>query len=91
MWGRGSSSCQLTLAVLTPVGQRYTADVRACTEDLVEQGLDPGASRTETFEWGGEAYQDGEMIYLTPNTYRLIANAGQKGESQPLELQLIRP
>ncbi len=90
-WGRGSSSCQLTLAVLTPAGQRYAADVRACTEDLVEQGLDAGATRTETFEWGGEAYQGGEMIFLAADSYRLIANAGQKGESQGLDLQLVRP
>jgi hypothetical protein len=91
MWGRGSSSCQLSLAVLTPAGQRYAADVRACTEDLIEQALAPGATRTEVFEWGGEAYEGGETIFLTSDSYRLIANAGEKGESQSLELQLIRP
>lgn len=91
MWGRGSSSCQLSLAVVTPTGQRFEADVRACTEDLIEQALAPGATRTETFEWGGEAYEGGQLVFLTPDTYRLIANAGEKGESQPIELQLIRP
>jgi hypothetical protein len=69
----------------------FVADVRACTADSAEQGLDPNGSRTETFEWGGEAFDDGQTIFLTTDNYRLIANAGQKGESQPLEVQLIRP
>jgi hypothetical protein len=87
-WGQGSSSCQLTLYVISEAGVRREAGARACTTDLVTQGLDGLQSRTEVFEWGGSAVVDGEIQQLPPGTYRLVGSAGDKGESQTVDVEL---
>lgn len=88
-WGSGSSSCQLGLFVVGASSTRQEAATnRACTADFVTQGLDPGESRTETFSWGGEVLRNGDAVLLPAGAYRLVATAGEKGESGPLDVQV---
>ncbi|NNE71574.1 MAG: hypothetical protein HKN29_14590 [Rhodothermales bacterium] len=84
VWGQGSSGCQLSLSVLTSAGERHPADIRACTQDFVDQALAPGAARTETFEFTGEVVIDGLVVLLPAGDYRLVGNAGDKGESEAI-------
>jgi hypothetical protein len=90
VWGSGSSSCQLGLVVVDATGQRHNIDFRVCTEDLVEQGLDPGESRVETFLWGGTIVVDQEMQTLPSGQYRVIGVAGER-ESAPLVVTVLIP
>lgn len=89
VWGMGSSSCQLGLVVHIGVAQRQSIDHRACTDDLVEQGLDPGETRIEQFIWGGEVYVDGVPTMLDPGEYRVTAVAGTMGNSDPLLVTVV--
>ena len=90
-WGQGSSGCQLGFFVLSQDGlQRLPSVERACTADLVVQGLGPGESRTEVFEWGGQVIIDGAAEQLETGLYRLVGVAGDKGESEPLEVQVAQ-
>lgn len=84
VWGTGSSSCQLGLVVFDGDGERHGIDFRACTEDLVEQGLDPGESRTEAFLWGGRIIVGQEMLILPPDDYDVVGIAGDRAQSKPL-------
>lgn len=88
VWGQGSSGCQLSLGVVTSDGERLSADLRACTADLVDQALAPGAMRTEAFEFNGDAIRDGQVITLPAGDYRLVGNAGDKGESETIGIVL---
>ena len=97
VWGSGSSSCQLGLVVLDADGQRHNIDFRDCTSDLVEQGLEPGESRSETFLWGGMIMVDQEpwsslppLQVLPAGQYRLIGTAGEQ-ESAPLLVTVLIP
>jgi hypothetical protein len=90
IWGSGSSSCQLGLVVLDSDGRRHDIDFRDCTSDLVEHGLDPGESRTETFIWGGTILVDQEFLTLSSGQYRLIGLAGDR-ESDPLPVTVLLP
>jgi hypothetical protein len=90
VWGSGSSSCQFGLVVEDASGTRHNIDFRVCTRDLVEQGLDPGASRIEKFLWGGTIVADQETQPLPPGQYRVIGVAGQY-ESAPLVVTVLIP
>jgi hypothetical protein len=97
VWGSGSSSCQLGLVVLDADGQRHSVDFRDCTSDLVEQGLDPGESLTESFLWGGMILVPQEpwssllpMQPLPAGRYRLFGTAGER-ESEPLWVTVLIP
>ncbi len=89
VWGMGSSSCQLGLVVHVSANERHRIDHRACTADLVEQGLDPGRSRTEAFTWGGEVLEGNEMRVLDPGRYGVVGVAGDKGESGSITVTVI--
>ena len=91
VWGSGSSSCQLGLVVLDADGQRHNIDFRDCTSDLVEQGLDPDASRSETFLWGGWIVVDQEIQTLPSGEYRVIGVAGDREQSAPLLVRVLIP
>jgi hypothetical protein len=90
VWGAGSSSCQLGLEVIHGNGERHDINFRDCTDDLVEQGLDPGESLTETFVWGGTILLDGDWQTLPSGDYRLIGRAGEH-ESAPLVVTVLIP
>lgn len=91
VWGMGSSSCQLGLTVQDQDGKRHDIDFRDCTADLVEQGLDPGASRTETFLWGGWIRVDGQIQTLPSGEYRVRGVAGNREESAPILVTVSIP
>ncbi len=88
VWGMGSSSCQLGLAVLVS-GQVRDIDFRACTDDLVEQGLNPGEARVESFLWGGQVSLDGTLSMLSPGLYRVFGIAGDEGQSAGLRVRIL--
>lgn len=88
-WGRGSSSCQLDLAVRIGLRDVQANVVRACTSDLVEQGLDPGERRTEELPWSGEVRRDGEVEALPAGTYPVRAAAGDIARSEPVAVRLV--
>lgn len=76
VWGRGSSSCQLGLVVQLGFAFVRTNELRACTVDLAEQGLDPGATRSEVILWGGEVLTGSGPRVLEPGRYRIRGIAG---------------
>lgn len=76
VWGRGSSSCQLSLVVVVSGAFREAIAERGCTDDLAQQGLDPGESRSEVLPWAGRVREDGEIVLLPPGTYSLRGAAG---------------
>ena len=88
VWGMGSSSCQLGLVVLVS-GQVRDIDFRACTDDLVEQGLNPDERRTERFVWDGHVSADGALSMLPPGLYRVFGIAGDEGQSAPLRVTIL--
>ena len=75
VWGQGSSSCQLTAEVLD-AGVYYPIGDRVCTADYGPQGLDPGASRTETWEWDGTYRRDDGAVTLQSGAYQIRGRAG---------------
>jgi hypothetical protein len=89
VWGRGSSSCQLDVVVaLSRAVWRRAVIPRICTDDLAEQSLDPGASRTEQLVWNG-VVRDGESFEsLGPGRYELRATAGSEALSPPVAVQV---
>ncbi|MBO6574017.1 MAG: hypothetical protein JJ896_01260 [Rhodothermales bacterium] len=88
--GMGSSSCALSLWVLTEAGQRHPVAGRICTMDLVrDREVLPGDRRTESFEFDGSVAVDGVVRRLEPNTYRLIGTAADKGESPAVEVRVV--
>ena len=90
IWGMGSSSCQLSLFVIAD-DIRHLVDDRACTEDLVEQGLDPGDRRTETFQWDGHIPDiEGQPFLLPDGEYELVGTAGTEAESEPFSVRVER-
>lgn len=89
-WGRGSSSCQLSMYVVVE-GVRHSISHGICTANLGEQGLDPGETLTEVFEWGGEVHDiEGEPFLLPDGRYPLIGMAGGRAESRPLWVMVAR-
>lgn len=91
VWGLGSSSCQFGLYVEGDEIERQNIAFRACTEDLAEQGLNPGQSRTEVIEWDGQISVSGLMSPLPAGLYQVIATAGSEYESEPLVITIVNP
>lgn len=89
-WGMGSSSCQLSLIVIAD-NVRHRADFRACTDDLGEQGLNPGETRVEVFSWGGHVPDiEGQPFLLPDGRYRVVGAAGTRAESRALWVRVAR-
>ncbi len=89
VWGKGSSTCQLTTVVQIE-GREHTAlDVtKWCTADLVEAGLDPGESRTEVFHWSGHVAWPDTFGVLPPGDYEVRGAAGKKARSAPVAIEV---
>lgn len=80
VWGQGSSSCQLA-AVVAVGTDLFPIDIRACTEDLGPQGLDPNERRVEQWSWNGEILVENRLDTLPPGDYRIWATAGTVAQS----------
>jgi len=91
VWGRGSSSCQFS-AIARVDGKFYHAlDERACTDDLAEQGLDPGRSRAESWTWNGLILKNGGWEQLPAGVYTLYAAAGDHTSRHPVTVRVFGP
>ena len=90
-WGRGSSSCQLGAAVRLG-GRQVEALVNhgGCTADLVDQALEPGGSRTESFTWSGLIVEGDDFAFLPAGAYQLRGAAGTAARSAPLAISVNR-
>jgi hypothetical protein len=88
VWGRGSSSCQLGATVQVGL-QEHSIDFRACTLDLVPQGLGSGESRTEEWMWGGEVLVTNRVDRLPPGAYDVRAVAGDLYRSTPRTIRVM--
>ncbi len=90
-WGRGSSSCQLG-AVVRVAGRQVEARVNhgGCTDDLVDQALEPGESRTESFTWNGLILEGDDFAFLPAGAYQLRGAAGTAARSAPLAITVNR-
>ena len=76
-WGPGSSSCQLRAAVVVAGIEFRTPEIRGCTADLAEQGVDPGETRIEAWVWDGTIFdKEGNRVQLPPGSYKLAGAAG---------------
>ena len=75
VWGQGSSSCQLG-AVVRDGGEEHPIGDRVCTADYGPQGLGPGASRTEQWEWDGTYRSGAATVILPPGSYAIRGTAG---------------
>lgn len=89
VWGQGSSSCQLS-AVVAVGTDLFPIDIRACTDDLAPQGLDPKESRDEAWPWNGEIIVQNTLDTLPPGDYRIWATAGEVARSN-LKTITVRP
>lgn len=77
VYGHGSSSCSLH-SVVNVNGQDYwmSAD-RVCTTDSVQHELGPGESKTERWNWYGNAFIEGQHHPLPAGTYSIKGVAGK--------------
>ena len=90
VWGFGSSSCQLGAVVRVGALDRIAPGVRVCTEDLSEQGLDAGASRTETWFWDGRVLGENGLELLPPGQYEVYAVAGDCRSEAGVRIQMVQ-
>jgi hypothetical protein len=90
-WGQGSSSCQLGAVVRVGQESREVFARRACTADLIEQGLDAGESRTESWEWGAEVFGEMGIDSVSPGTYLVRGAAGTAAFSEELAVVVEPP
>ncbi len=88
-WGRGSSSCQFALFVRGDELDRHSITFKACTDDIVDQGLDPGEARTEVIRWDGQISVSGLMAPLSPGQYRVYAMAGNDYQSPAIPVTVV--
>ena len=88
VWGQGSSSCQLHAVARVEGVDRRTVESRICLDDIVEQGLDPGEVRTESWEWSGEVIFDAEPEALPPGRYEVRGAAGAT-LSTPIDMDVL--
>ena len=59
-------------------GDRRGLTLGVCTDDLVEQGLGPGETRTERLEWRGTVVgEDKAVVQLPPGEYEVRGAAGE--------------
>ncbi len=88
VWGQGSSSCQLA-AVVRVGGVDRPIDVRACTDDLVLQGVAAGDTLTEAWSWKAEYAVDGALDTLPTGRYRLYTVAGDLERSRGVVVRVV--
>jgi hypothetical protein len=88
VWGRGSSSCQLSADVYADGAWVPLRSRRICTMDLADQGLDPGGSRGEVLVWDGLVVRGGVRETLPAGQYLVRGRAGDHGTSAPLTVYL---
>ena len=81
VWGHGSSSCQLDAAAQLNGTWVLIVPLRACTNDAVEHGLEPGEVRTELLYWDGRVLRGEQSEQLPPGRYRVRGQAGDMGAS----------
>lgn len=92
IWGMGSSSCQLSLEVRVDGGHRRGLTLGGCTTDYVEQGLDPGETRTERLVWGGGVVgQDETVAQLPAGEYEVRGAAGEAFRSAGVRITVTAP
>lgn len=91
VWGMGSSSCQFSLVVEGNGIDRQDISFRGCTADLVEQGLEPGESRTEVISWDGQISVSGVLEPLPAGEYRVSGLAGNERKSSSLKVRVVEP
>jgi hypothetical protein len=89
VWGVGSSGCQLSLRVRLDGMNVLAVEDRGCTDDVVEQGLDPGQTRSEVIPWIGLVDDGDQTILLDPGTYEVRGAAGDVAFSQPGEISVV--
>ena len=90
-WGEGSSGCQLD-AVIRVAGRDYSVlATRVCTADFGPHALEPGASRTETWEWEGEYLTDDGLVPVPAGTYQFRGRAGQSATSPAVLVTVTAP
>ncbi|MGH7599251.1 MAG: hypothetical protein ACREOI_23075 [bacterium] len=87
VWGRGSSSCQLG-AVIQVGNENCRIDIRACTSDLAEQGLEPGEHRNESWLWDGQIFQNNQAGPLPAGRYKIYGTAGGWLSKAPIEIEI---
>jgi hypothetical protein len=91
VWGNGSSVCQLH-AVVRIEGNEYLASAsRVCSDDLVEQGLDPDQSRSESWDWDGHIIRHDELEVLPPGRYQVHGAAGNWVGDSRIEIEIVEP
>ena len=90
VWGLGSSSCQLGAVVRVGALDRIAPGVRVCTEDLSEQGLDAGESRTETWSWDGQVLGENGLELLPPGQYEVYGVAGDCRSEDGVKIQVVQ-
>ena len=90
VWGQGSSSCQLGSLVRVE-GRDFPAPdlIRPCTADLVDFGLDPGESQTESWNWAGYIVRGDSTQLLPPGTYQVRGAAGNVAVSAPIDIEIV--
>jgi hypothetical protein len=89
VWGTGSSSCTLGGAVRVGGTWLPILAERICTEDMAEQGLDPGKARTEAFSWFGAVRRNGRTEFLPAGTYEARGEAGSVGVSRAVTITIV--
>ena len=87
VYGQGSSSCSLH-SVVNVEGQDYWMSTdRVCTTDFVPHELGPGESKTERWNWYGNAFIEGQHHPLPAGTYSIKGVAGKFiGQAVTIEL-----
>ncbi len=87
VWGRGSSSCQLG-AIIQTEKETYRVDLRLCTDDLAEQGLEPGERRNESWLWDGQIFRNNQSEHLAPGRHKIYGTAGGWLSKNPVEIEV---
>jgi hypothetical protein len=90
VWGNGSSSCQLGVVVRIGEINLIAPGDRDCTDDLSEQGLDPGKSRSETWIWDGRVLGDDGLESLPAGEYDVYGTAGLRRSGEPVVIRVIQ-
>ncbi len=90
VWGNGSSSCQLGAEVRVGGTYLVAPGNRDCTDDLAEQGLDPGKSRSETWIWDGRVLGDDGLESLPAGEYDVYGTAGLRRSGEPVVIRVIQ-
>jgi hypothetical protein len=100
VWGYANATCQLDAVIVIECimlagwecENPYLALDRVCSDDPdIEQGLDPGESRSERFSWGGKIIEDGVIKALEPGKYEIRGVAGRRLSSNFIMIQVMEP